>query len=170
MEPDSWMEILHAYWRMDYLRSDADPVKGHRNPFAALPGLGDDREALIVHRGTGLYVVLNRYPYNAGHLLIVPYREVAQLTDLSKEERAEMMELVISAQAALASVMHPDGFNVGMNLGAASGAGIPSHLHLHIVPRWSGDSNFITVIGQTRTLPQSLDQTWELVSEAFANG
>lgn len=163
------MEILHAYWRMDYLRSESDPLLGHPNPFVALPAMGDDAAALIVHRGNGCYVVLNRYPYNAGHLLVVPYREVARLDGLTADERAELMDLLVRSQAALTKVMQPDGFNVGFNFGCAAGAGIPTHLHAHVVPRWQGDSNFLTVIGKTRTLPQALEQTRELLAVAFAD-
>lgn len=163
------MDILHAYWRMDYVTSEADPVDGIESPFLRLPGLGDDRKALIVHRAPLHYIVLNRFPYNPGHLLILPYREVAELRDLSPEERLEMMDLLVRSQEVLQDTLHPDGFNVGINLGRASGAGIPRHLHFHVVPRWNGDSNFLPVIGKTRTLPQALDKTWELLHQRFAN-
>ncbi|MGC9450401.1 MAG: HIT family protein [Oceanipulchritudo sp.] len=161
------MDILHAYWRMDYVTSASDPVAGIESPFSELPRLGDDRKALIVHRGRHHYLVLNRFPYNPGHLLLVPYREVPELEDLHPEERLELMDLIILSQQALKKVMNPDGFNVGFNLGRASGAGIPKHLHGHVVPRWNGDSNFLPVIGKTRTLPQALDQTWEVLTKAF---
>ncbi|HSH09808.1 MAG TPA: HIT domain-containing protein [Oceanipulchritudo sp.] len=163
------MDILHAYWRMDYVTSAADPVAGIKSPFSELPKLGDDRKALIVHRATHTYLVLNRFPYNPGHLLIVPYREVAELEELTPEERLEMMDLIVLSQQGLKAAMHPDGFNVGFNLGRASGAGIPKHLHCHVVPRWNGDSNFLPVIGKTRTLPQALDQTWEVLKKVFPN-
>ncbi len=155
------MEILNAYWRMEYVTSPSDGDAGHANPFAELPRAGDDRKALIVHRAEHNYLVLNKFPYNPGHLLAVPYEAVPELADLPQAARAELMELVVFAQDLLRRAMNPDGFNVGMNLGKVSGAGIPGHLHMHIVPRWSGDTNFMPVIGRTRTLPQALEATWE---------
>ena len=163
------MDILHAYWRMEYVTSDADPVDGIESPFTELPKLGDDRKALIVHRARHHYILLNRYPYNPGHLLILPFKEVPELEDLDSDERLEMMDLIILSQKILKSALKPDGFNVGLNLGRASGAGIPKHLHFHIVPRWNGDSNFLPVIGKTRTLPQALDKTWEILHNLFSN-
>lgn len=148
------MQHLHAYWRMEYIEAPKDAPDA--NPFASLPQLGDDRAALIVHRGTAHYIVLNRFPYNAGHLLVVPYREVAELEALTCAERDELMALIVFAKRILQAGLKPDGFNIGFNLGAAAGAGIPKHLHAHIVPRWSGDTNFMPVVGQTRVLPQSL--------------
>ncbi|MFP4283031.1 MAG: HIT family protein, partial [Opitutales bacterium] len=140
-----------------------------QNPFVALAEGGDDREALILHRAEAHYVVLNRYPYNPGHCLVLPYREVARLDQLERTERAELMELLVQTQAALEAAMHPDGFNVGLNLGKTAGAGIPQHLHLHVVPRWDGDCNFMPVIGETRSLPQALEQTWEVLQPHFGS-
>jgi ATP adenylyltransferase len=157
------MDILHSYWRMEYVTSPSDGERGHKNPFAELPKQGDDRAALIVYRGETGYLVLNRYPYNPGHLLAVPYREVPRLQDLDATERAELMELIIRAQDMLEAAMRPDGFNIGFNIGRTGGAGIPTHLHAHIVPRWNGDNNFLPVIGKTRSLPQALDATWEVL-------
>ena len=163
------MDILHAYWRMDYVTSAVDPTAGIDSPFSDLPKLGDDRKALIVHRAETCYLLLNRYPYNPGHLLVVPYREVPELADLEPAERLELMDLIIFGQKILKKALNPDGFNIGFNLGRASGAGIPRHLHGHIVPRWNGDSNFLPVIGKTRTLPQALDMTWEALRKAISN-
>jgi ATP adenylyltransferase len=163
------MDILKAYWRMEYVTSEADPEGGLKSPFTELPKLGDDRKALIVHRAEHHYLVLNRYPYNPGHLLIVPYREVPEIRDLSPEERLEMMDLIVLCQDLVKRSMNPAGFNVGFNLGRASGAGIPKHLHCHVVPRWDGDSNFLPVIGKTRSLPQALDQTWEVLTNALSH-
>ncbi len=151
---------------MDYIKSESDAKDGHRNPFRDLPGMGDDRAALIVHRAHHHYLVLNRYPYNPGHLLVVPFREVPDLEDLSTEEQHEMMDLILFAKRMLRNAMNPAGFNIGFNLGKTSGAGIPRHLHAHIVPRWEGDSNFLTVIGETRSLPQALDETWEVLTRS----
>jgi ATP adenylyltransferase len=164
------MDILKAYWRMDYVTSEADPEGGIKSPFRELPALGDDRKALIIHRAQRHYLLLNRYPYNPGHLLIVPFREVPEIHDLTPDERLEMMDLIAFSQDILTRAMNPAGFNVGFNLGQASGAGIPRHLHCHVVPRWNGDSNFLPVIGKTRTLPQALDQTWEVLRHTIAHG
>jgi ATP adenylyltransferase len=153
------MEHLHAYWRMEYI--EAPKPAGQNNPFAALPSLGDDRAALIIHRGATCFAVLNRFPYNAGHLLILPYREVPDLEDLTAEERNELMALIVFSKRVLSAAIKPDGFNVGFNLGAAAGAGIPKHLHAHIVPRWTGDTNFMPVVGQTRVLPQALASMYD---------
>ena len=156
------MDILKAYWRMDYVTS-SEEKDGHPNPFEALPRMGDDRQALIIKRAQHSYLVMNKFPYNPGHLLAVPYAAVPTLKDLGREARAELMELIVEAQDLVQRAMNPDGFNIGINVGKVSGAGIPGHLHIHIVPRWSGDTNFISAIGQTRTLPQALDTTWEVL-------
>jgi len=161
------MDILNAYWRMDYVTAPKREGVPRGNPFVDLPQTDDDREALILYRGTGLYVLLNRFPYNPGHLMVLPYREVPRLADLEPAERAELMDLLVLGQDAITAAMHPDGFNVGFNFGKTAGAGIPQHLHAHIVPRWDGDTNFLPVIGQTRTLPQALAQTWDALRPHF---
>jgi ATP adenylyltransferase len=153
------MQQLHAYWRMDYIEAPRYPATMKR-PFTELPAMGDDRAAMIVHRSALSYLVLNRFPYNPGHLLAVPYREVVELEELSGAERADLMEEIVFARRLLAAAMKPDGVNIGFNLGAAAGGSI-AHLHGHIVPRWNGDNNFMPVVGQTRVLPQSLEATWE---------
>ena len=158
------MQQLHAYWRMDYIEAPRYPAEMTR-PFTELPALGDDHAALIVHRGPHSYLVLNRFPYNPGHLLAVPYREVTELEELSPTERADLMEEIVLAKRLLAAALKPDGCNVGFNLGSVSGGSI-AHLHGHIVPRWNGDNNFMPVIGQTRVLPQSLDATWQRIAGA----
>jgi ATP adenylyltransferase len=153
------MQQLHAYWRMDYIEAPRYPATMKR-PFTELPKMGDDKAAMIVHR-TGLsYLVLNRFPYNPGHLLAVPFREVVDLEDLTGPERADLMEEVVFAKRLLTAAMKPDGVNIGFNLGSAAGGSI-AHLHGHIVPRWNGDNNFMPVVGQTRVLPQSLEATWD---------
>ena len=153
------MQQLHAYWRMEYIEAPRYPARMKR-PFTELPELGDDRTALIVHRAAKSYLVLNRFPYNPGHLLAVPFREVTDLEELTPFESAELMQEMVFAKKLLTAALKPDGFNIGFNLGSAAGGSIP-HLHAHIVPRWNGDTNFMPVIGQTRTLPQSLETTWE---------
>jgi ATP adenylyltransferase len=158
------MQQLHAYWRMDYIEAPRYPATMKR-PFTDLPLMGDDKAALIVHRSSLSYLVLNRFPYNPGHLLAVPFREVVDLDELTAEESADLMSEIIFARKLLATAMKPDGVNVGFNLGASAGGSI-AHLHGHIVPRWNGDNNFMPVIGQTRVLPQSLEATWERLSAA----
>ena len=154
------MDILHSYWRMEYIRAPKGP-DGIGNPFAKLAETKDDREALIVYRGPTSYLVLNKFPYNPGHLLALPYREIGDLSDLRDEERSDLMETIVKGKVILARALNPDGFNIGFNLGSTAGAGIPAHLHCHIVPRWNGDTNFMPVVGKTRVLPQALESTWE---------
>ena len=159
------MQQLHAYWRMEYIEAPRYPAAMKR-PFAELPALGDDRAALIVHRTSLSYLVLNRFPYNPGHLLAVPYREVVGLEELNAAERADLFDVIIFAQQLLTAALRPEGFNIGFNLGNAVAGGSIAHLHGHIVPRWNGDNNFMPVLGQTRILPQSLDATWEKLTAA----
>lgn len=147
------MDHLHAYWRMEYIKTPRRPAGG--DIFADLPNSGDDAEALIIHRSQLSYLILNRYPYNAGHLLAVPFRAAADITDLTPAERADLMDEIILGKQILTAALQPDAFNVGFNLGTAAGGSIP-HLHAHLVPRWTGDTNFMPVIGETRVLPQSL--------------
>lgn len=144
---------------MEYIEAPRYPAT-MRRPFTELPALGDDRAALIVHRSALSYLLLNRYPYNPGHLLVVPLREVVELEELNAAERADLFEELVLGKRLLAAAMKPDGFNVGFNLGSAAGGSI-AHLHGHIVPRWNGDNNFMPVLGQARILPQALDATWE---------
>ncbi len=160
------MQQLHAYWRMEYIEAPRYPATMKR-PFTELPKMGDDRTALIVHRTRLSYLVLNRFPYNPGHLLAVPFREVVDLEELSREERVDLMEEIVFAKRLLTAAMKPDGVNIGFNLGAAAGGSI-AHLHGHVVPRWNGDNNFMPVLGQTRILPQSLEATWDRLSSAVA--
>lgn len=158
------MKHLHPYWRLEYIESNLREEKGS-NPFKELPNSTDDKAARILYRGPHAYLVLNIFPYNPGHLLAVPYKEVDSLEKLSAEERADLMETVVKGQDLLTKAISPQGFNVGFNFGCAAGAGIPKHLHCHIVPRWEGDSNFMPVIGQTRILPSALDTLWERLKE-----
>jgi ATP adenylyltransferase len=159
------MQQLHPYWRMDYIEAPRYPAT--KKPFTELPALGDDRAALIVHRSPLSYLLLNRYPYNPGHLLAVPFREVVELEELNAAGRTDLMEIIITAQQLLRAALKPDGFNIGFNVGSSAGGSIP-HLHAHIVPRWNGDNNFMPVLGQTRVLPQALDATWERLAAEVA--
>ncbi|OAM89442.1 HIT domain-containing protein [Termitidicoccus mucosus] len=159
------MEQLHAYWRMEYIEAPRLPAS--KRPFTDLPALGDDRAALIVHRSPLSYLMLNRYPYNPGHLLAIPFREVADIEELDPAERADLFDIIVFAKRLLRATIKPDAFNLGFNLGIASGGSI-AHLHGHIVPRWNGDNNFMPVLGQTRVLPQALETIWEKLSAAAA--
>ncbi len=161
------MQQLHAYWRMEYIEAPRYPAAMKR-PFTELPALGDDRAALIVHRTRLSYLVLNRFPYNPGHLLAVPFRDVGDLAQLDAAERADLFDTIILGQTLLAAALKPDAFNIGFNLGSAVAGGSIAHLHGHIVPRWNGDNNFMPVLAQTRILPQSLDATWVKLTAAAA--
>ncbi|WP_430869219.1 HIT family protein [Demequina aurantiaca] len=130
---------------------------------------GNDRESLVVFRGEFNYVVLNLYPYNPGHLMVCPYRHIGWYTDATDAERDEMGALTQQAMRVLERVSGTKGFNIGMNQGAVGGAGIAEHLHQHVVPRWTGDSNFLPIIAQTKALPELLDDTWQRLSEAWTN-
>jgi ATP adenylyltransferase len=149
---------------MEYIEAPRYPAALKR-PFTELPALGDDRTALIVHRSALSYLILNRFPYNPGHLLAVPFREVTDLLELTPTERADLMEEIVFGQKLLKAVLKPDGINVGFNLGSAAGGSI-AHLHGHLVPRWSGDNNFMPVLAQTRILPQSLEAMWDRLAAA----
>ncbi len=162
------MDRLHSYWRMEYVEALKYP--DNENPFLALPRLNNDREAHIIHRGKHSFLMLNRFPYNAGHLLAAPFREVADLADLSTEERGEILEMIVLAQSLLNKTLKPDGFNIGFNVGSAAGASIANHLHCHIVPRWTSDTNFMPVLADTRVLPKSLDSLWVLLHDACQTG
>ena len=157
--PDAWSR-LWAPHRLDYLRGENRPLAGNEItcPFCEIPQMSDE-EGLVVHRGKHAYVVMNLYPYNPGHLLICAYRHVADLTELTQEDREEIFALTSHAMTTIRKVSQPEGFNLGMNQGAISGAGVAAHIHQHVVPRWSGDANFMPIIGKTKVLPQLLTIT-----------
>jgi len=165
--PDSWQR-LWAPHRLDYLRGENRPLDGNdvACPFCRIPTL-NDQEGLIAYRGKTAYVVMNLYPYNPGHLLICAYRHVPDLTDLTEEERNEIAELASHAMTTIRKVSQPEGFNLGMNQGAVSGAGVAQHIHQHVVPRWSGDANFMPIIGKTKVLPQLLQLTRDEIAAAW---
>jgi ATP adenylyltransferase len=136
--------------------------------FCRLLESGDDEEAGILFRGERVFVVLNAFPYNTGHLMIAPHRHVGELHDLEREERADLMEATSVSVDHISVAMGPHGFNLGMNLGTVAGAGIPGHLHMHVVPRWGGDTNYMTVVAETKVLPEMLDETYRKLRPLFA--
>lgn len=168
-DPDAFDRIWTPH-RMAYIngesKPDGDPDDPSVCPFCVIPSKPDD-EGLIVARGSLVYAVLNLYPYNAGHLLVVPYRHLPDITDLSTDESGELALFTQRAVATLRAASHPHGFNLGVNLGSVAGAGIAAHLHQHIVPRWGGDTNFMPVVGRTRVLPQLLHDTRELLASVW---
>jgi ATP adenylyltransferase len=164
-------DALQRLWtphRMAYIKGQDKPEGADGCPFCRLPGL-EDADALIVARGLLVYGVLNLYPYNPGHLMVVPYRHVADYTELTAKETVELAEFTQKAMTVARSVAAPHGFNVGMNQGVIAGAGIAAHLHQHVVPRWGGDSNFMPVIGHTKVLPQLLSETRALLAKAWVD-
>jgi len=160
------LQRLWAPWRMEYIRLPRQEGCFLCNAFAA----GDDRAHLVVYRGELCAVILNRYPYNNGHLMIAPYRHVPDLAAMTREERVEAMELLHRSIQILGELMSPDGFNAGLNLGSCAGAGLVGHIHLHVVPRWNGDTNFMPVIAGTKVIPQSLDELWTRLHPLFSPG
>jgi ATP adenylyltransferase len=151
------MDKLWAPWRMDYILGDDE----EKCFLCRILAEDNDRENLLLKRGRRCGVVMNRFPYNNGHLMIFPHRHVAEVGEMNADERLESMDLVAEVLDAFKESMRPDGFNVGLNLGRAGGAGLEEHIHLHVVPRWNGDTNFMPVIGDTKVIPQALMQLWD---------
>lgn len=160
------MDYLWSPWRYKYV-SQAAPTDACIFCAAAA---GNDQETLVVHRAEHNFVILNRFPYTTGHLMIAPYRHVAMLCEADQETAAEMMLLAREAEKHLRALYRPEGLNAGMNLGECAGAGVAGHIHMHVLPRWCGDSNFMTVIGETRVLPEELATTWTRLREAWRKG
>ena len=156
------MEHLWAPWRNIYVK---DGTKHEGNVFARIAQGTDDEANFVLIRGKSCFAVLNIYPYNTGHLMIIPYRLTGDLDELSDDESLEGLSALKTVKAALTAAFHPQGFNIGLNLGAAAGAGIEAHLHWHIVPRWSGDANFITTVGGVRVHPNELGSVYRLLKE-----
>ncbi|HPI73985.1 MAG TPA: HIT domain-containing protein [bacterium] len=157
------MKKLWAPWRMEYILQE----KPSGCIFCDKPKQNQDRENLILHRGAACFVIMNFYPYNNGHLMVVPYRHSADLDALTAAEQSEMMSLLGRCTTILTQQLKPHGFNIGMNLGRTAGAGIDDHLHFHIVPRWSGDTNFMPVTGHTKVLSQGLQESWDQLKPWF---
>lgn len=163
------LERLWAPYRSSYIAampSNDDGPEKKRDPFLEIPEMSDE-DGLVVARGEKVYAVLNLYPYNSGHLMVVPYRKVAELEELSDAEGRELMIFAKRAVRTLKRVSKPEAINVGFNLGKASGGSVGDHLHLHVVPRWAGDSNFMTVLTGTKVLPQLLRDTRQLLAEGW---
>lgn len=158
------MNHLWSPWRMEYIENS----KEDGCIFCDAQEKEDSAENLIAFRGEHAYVILNRYPYTSGHLMVVPFRHEATLEGLDPQTRAEMMELTTRCMTVLRKVYNPQAFNLGANIGEAAGAGVKEHVHIHIVPRWAGDTNFMSAVGKTRVLPELLEQTYERVKNGFS--
>jgi ATP adenylyltransferase len=165
------MERLWAGWRASYIEEVTAPTAGDddgRSVFTRILASGlPDEETHVVWRGDLTFAILNRFPYITGHVLVMPYREVAELEDLTDAEHHELWSTVTDCVRAIKAAYRPDGVNLGMNLGQAAGAGVPTHLHVHVMPRWSADSNFMTSVAETRVLPESLPDTWRKLRGAW---
>jgi ATP adenylyltransferase len=170
-------EQLWAPWRLGYIKGETSASEGEKKPLAFLPGADpgcfvcrgvadrSDRENLIVRRGPRTLVILNRYPYNNGHLLVAPLAHKGRLDELDDQEHLECQQSMTALVGLLERLIHAEGFNIGLNLGRVAGAGLPGHLHWHIVPRWHGDTNYMSSVAGMRVIPQSLDALWELLDE-----
>jgi ATP adenylyltransferase len=157
------VQNLWAPWRIEY-------ILGKREPYCIFCPEGDgisDEERLILHRGRLTMVMMNKYPYNNGHLLVAPWRHLAGMEELSRDEMTDILQWVKTCTVILKRIMRPDGFNIGLNLGAAAGAGVEDHLHFHVVPRWQGDTNFLTVLADVRSIPEHLKQTYVKLRPQF---
>jgi ATP adenylyltransferase len=163
------MDRLWAGWRAAYVESVANaPSAAGGSVFTQILASGlPDNETHVVWRGREVFAILNRFPYTSGHVLVMPVREVADIDDLSDGESAELWSAVRQCVAAVRAAYSPQGVNVGMNLGSAAGAGVPDHVHVHVLPRWHGDTSFMTAVAEARVLPESLDVTWERVRAAW---
>ncbi|MGI8746687.1 MAG: HIT family protein [Bryobacteraceae bacterium] len=159
------MDHLWSPWRYQYIQA-AQPASGCI--FCDKAAARQDEENLIVHRAEYNFLILNLYPYTTGHLMIAPFEHVATLGDASQASLQEMILLARDAEKHLRSIYHPDGFNIGMNIGESAGAGVAGHIHMHVLPRWKGDANFVSTIGETRVMPEDLKATWRKLTGAFA--
>jgi len=158
------MNHLWSPWRMEYIENNN---KKAGCVFCNAQTVSDGGENLIAFRGEHSFVILNRYPYTSGHLMVIPFGHLPNLEELDAKTRAEMMELTSRCTTVLKNIYKPQGFNVGVNIGEAAGAGVAGHVHIHIVPRWKGDTNFMSTVGETRVLPEALEDTYQRVKAAF---
>ena len=157
------MDTLWAPWRIEYITQPKEPGC----IFCTKPVEQQDDKNFIVHRSKTSFIIMNFYPYNNGHLMVVPFRHTADIAGLTSDEKLEMMDLLAMSKQALKQTMSPHGFNIGMNLGEVAGAGVKNHLHFHIVPRWNGDTNFMPIFGHTKVVSEGLAETWEKLKMAF---
>ncbi len=160
------MKELYATWRMAYI--EAPKPKNQGCIFCDFPAEHSDKEHFIVHRGEKCFVIMNLYPYTAGHMMIIPYRHTNVFESLTDDEALEIHTLTAKAIKVLKHVMNPHGFNIGMNIGESAGAGVAGHLHVHIVPRWTGDNNFMPVLADTRVLSDAIENTYKRICEAWS--
>ena len=158
---------IWAPWRLEYVKDASKDIESECI-FCAKPAEGDDEANLIVHRGERCFVILNKFPYTNGHLMVAPYEHTAALQELDADTIAEMMSLAQRGMNALEVSYAPHGYNVGFNQGRVAGAGVEHHIHMHVVPRWGGDTNFMPVLGDTRVMNQTLEDSYETVRKAFA--
>ncbi len=156
------MKRIWAPWRMKFVQSHSEGCV-----FCSLPALPDGPENLIVHRGERAFVILNRFPYTSGHIMVVANEHKASLEDLDMVTRSEMMELSARCMTVLRRIYHPDGFNMGANIGEAAGAGVVGHVHIHVVPRWTGDASFMMTLAETKVMPEALEETYRRVCEEW---
>jgi len=154
-------ERLWAPWRLTYIEAASQEKGATGCIFVDLPAQDDDRKNLILYRGQHAFVMLNAFPYTNGHLMVAPYRHTTEMPEMSDAELLEINQLVAKCTQWIGQAYKPDGYNIGVNLGRAAGAGIPTHIHWHIVPRWDGDTNFMPVVGGVRVLPQSLEESYD---------
>jgi ATP adenylyltransferase len=159
------MDYLWTPWRYQYIVKTGEPVECI---FCAAAKSTDDKAWLVVHRAEHNFVILNRFPYTTGHLMVVPYQHVATLEEAHDETLVELIRLARDCEARMRTVYQPEGLNVGMNIGRSAGAGIADHIHMHMLPRWRGDTNFMTVVSETRVVPEDLDVTWSRLRAVFA--
>ena len=165
------MDVLHAPWRIDYILAPKGPAEpGQGSLFARIAESGDDEANLVLARGRWCFALLNAYPYSGGHSMVVPYRQVPDFEGLDDATLAELLSMTRRVQAGIRVVMRPDGFNIGANLGRVAGAGIVEHLHLHIVPRWHGDTNFMPVLAGTSVIPEALRETAAKIRRELSAG
>jgi len=165
--PDGLQRLWMPH-RMAYIKGEGKPAGAPECPFCAIPKMSDE-DGLIVARGIRVYALLNLYPYNSGHLMVVPYRHIADYTDLDGPETAELADFTKRSMIALRDASQAQGFNIGMNMGGVAGAGIAAHLHQHVVPRWGGDANFMPVVARTKVLPQLLSETRSLLAASWSD-
>jgi len=165
------LEVLFAPWRMAYIEASVKEGSPGGCIFCDIPARPPEEDAkfLVLHRGRRAFVMMNAFPYNPGHLMVAPYRHVCELSQLDEEEMLELMRLQARALEVLKRAMSPHGFNLGVNLGRVAGAGIPGHMHVHVVPRWEGDTNFMPVVADVKVIPEALGRTYEKLKEAWGD-